>query len=339
MKSSEGRNGTVISSQPSDRVTWRDYLSICRLDHFVKHIFVIPGIVLALVLRSSESALSVRTVIFALLSVSFSASANYVINEWLDRDFDRHHPHKLYRPCVAKELSPFLVYSEYVLLAGLGIVFGFIAGSLTALAALVLLVAGLVYNVPPLRSKDVAFVDVLSESINNPIRLIFGWSMVDQGSLPPGSILLAYWMGGAFLMTIKRLAEFREISKDYSVATLHLYRRSFRFYTEQRLLLSSFGYAQIAIFGLSIFVVKYRIEYAVMMPLVCFLFCYYFRIGLQPRSAAQAPEKLYREHALLGLVCLLAVLFGLLTFVDLPILEPFMNPYFIKLPAVFGGSN
>ena len=123
------------------------------------------------------------------------------------------------------------------LLSGLGIFFGFIAGPLTTVAAATLLICGVIYNVPPLRTKDIPFVDVLSESINNPIRLIFGWSMVDQSTLPPASILLAYWMAGAFLMTIKRLAEYREISKSHSVAHLHSYRRSFRFYTEQRLLI------------------------------------------------------------------------------------------------------
>jgi 4-hydroxybenzoate polyprenyltransferase len=325
-------NSGMLNAPFIQRGSWSDYLAICRLDHFIKHIFVIPGIILALILRSSESVFSLRTFLFVMLSVSCSASANYVINEWLDRDFDRNHPHKSGRPCVARKMSPLLVYSEYAILSGLGIVFGFIAGPLTTVAAATLLICGVIYNVPPLRTKDIPFVDVLSESINNPIRLIFGWSMVDQGTLPPASILLAYWMAGAFLMTIKRLAEYREISKSHSVAHLHAYRRSFRFYTEQRLLLSSFGYALVAIFGLSTFLVKYRIEYALMMPLVCFLFCFYFRTGLQPGSAAQAPEKLYRERALMGLVLLLTALFGVLTFVDLPFLDSLMNPHFIKLP-------
>ena len=139
-------------------------------------------------------------------------------------------------------------------------------------------------------------------------------------------------MAGAFLMTIKRLAEYREISRRHSVSHLHSYRRSFRFYTEQRLLLSSFGYALVAIFGLSTFLVKYRIEYAVAMPLVCFLFCYYFRTGLQPDSAAQAPEKLYRERTLMTLVLVLTALFGVLTFVDLPFLNSLMSAHFIQLP-------
>ena len=32
--------------------------------------------------------------------------------------------------------------------------------------------------------------------------------------LPPVSILLAYWAGGAFLMTVKRFAEHRYLERD-----------------------------------------------------------------------------------------------------------------------------
>ena len=36
--------------------------------------------------------------------------------------------------------------------------------------------------------------------------------MIDPTTLPPASLLLAYWFGGAFLMAAKRLAEYKEIS-------------------------------------------------------------------------------------------------------------------------------
>ena len=51
---------------------------------------------------------------------------------------------------------------------------------------------GIVYNVPPLRTKDKPYLDVISESVNNPIRLLIGWAMVDPTTLPPSSIILSY---------------------------------------------------------------------------------------------------------------------------------------------------
>ena len=54
--------------------------------------------------------------------------------------------------------------------------------------------SGLVYNVSPIRTKEKVYLDVLSEAVNNPIRLTLGWAMVDSTTLPPSSLLLAYWM-------------------------------------------------------------------------------------------------------------------------------------------------
>src|SRR3546814_15555338 len=78
-------------------------------------------------------------------------------------------------------------------------------------------------------------LDVISESINNPIRLTLGWTMVDPTTLPPSSLLLAYWTGGAFLMGAKRLSEYRDISTEAGMQMLHRYRRSFSAYTAESL--------------------------------------------------------------------------------------------------------
>ncbi|MCK5214119.1 MAG: hypothetical protein KAR05_02045 [Candidatus Omnitrophica bacterium] len=71
---------------------------------------------------------------------------------------------------------------------------------------------GILYNVKPFRTKEKPYVDVLSESLNNPTRLMMGWFMVVDGPLTPLSALIAYWMGGAFLMGVKRFAEYRFIN-------------------------------------------------------------------------------------------------------------------------------
>jgi decaprenyl-phosphate phosphoribosyltransferase len=122
-------------------------------------------------------------------------------------------------------------------------------------------------------------------------------------------------MGGAYLMAVKRFAEYRFINDP---ARAGLYRRSFQFYTEESLLVSSFFYALSAAFFLGVFLIKYRIEFLLCMPFLALLFAWYLVIGMRAQSPAQHPERLYRERSFLAYVGLLGVLITLLFFIDLP---------------------
>ena len=189
----------------------------------------------------------------------------------------------------------------------------------------------LVYNVPQLRSKNMAYLDVISESINNPLRLMIGWAMVDPTTLPPASIILMYWAGGAFLMAAKRLSEFREISASHGRDLLERYRASFAGYSEVSLTVSCFVYALMASFFLAVFLIKYRIEYLLTVPAVIALFAHYLALSMQPQSSAQKPEKLYKERTLMALVGLLAATFLFATYVKIPALEALTSQQYISL--------
>lgn len=313
---------------PKNNSSLKDYIALARPDHWFKNIFMVPGMLFAILyFEVSFSVELLVRILVGVISTCLIASANYVINEWLDAEFDKFHPVKKFRPSVTKNLHAPYIYLEYVLLATLGLVMAYYISMPFFLLEVLLLVMGILYNVRPFRTKDRIFTDVLSESINNPIRFALGWYIFVPLIFPPLSIIVAYWMGGAFLMGIKRFAEYRFID-DPKLAGM--YRRSFQFYTEHSLLISSFFYALTSAFFLGIFLIKNRIELLLSFPFFALLFAWYLKIGLQKDSVAQKPEQLYKRKYFRVYVVLLGILLAALLYIDIPALNWFLQNTFNK---------
>lgn len=311
----------------------KNYIRIARPDHWIKNIFVIPGIVFAAGL--SPTTYWVETVLWniviGMISTCLIASANYTINEWLDAPFDKYHPVKKNRPAVSAGVKAKGVYLQYVILLIVGLWMAQLVSTEFLIVMAVLAIMGVIYNVEPLRSKDKPFIDVLSESINNPLRLLGGWFMVTNEYLPPASLLLGYWFGGAFLMAIKRFSEYRMIVEADTEENAALYRKSFGFYNEEILLNYSFFFALCTVFFLGVFLIKYKIELLLFVPFLAGLFCWYFHISLKADSAAQKPEKLYREKAMMLYVLFLVMLFSACMLIKIPLLHPLLDDILIPL--------
>lgn len=303
----------------------RHYIYIARPDHWFKNIFMLPGLIMGLYFTNFKLELtSWTTIILGFAATCLIASANYVINEWLDMEFDRFHPVKKNRPSVTANLKPGIVYTEYALIAIAGLAISYYISLLFFLTELWLLVMGFLYNVKPIRTKDKPYLDVLSESVNNPIRFILGWFLAGIAFFPPSSILIAYWMGGAFLMATKRFAEFRFINNQQLAG---MYRKSFRYYTEEKLLISTVFYALCSSFFLAVFLIKHRIELLISFPFIALLFTWYLSIGFEKDSIVQAPEKLYSKKAFVAYVVFLFILMVALLKFDLPSLNWFIKNY------------
>lgn len=308
----------AVKSSSPDKATFADYVAIARPDHWVKNIFMLPGAALALLVDSHSNFASLSALLLGIVSTCLVASANYTINEFLDGEFDRHHPTKSARPTAQGRIKAHLVCIQYAVLVVAGLGLASLLHPMFLIASVSLLVMGVLYNVKPVRTKDRAYVDVLSESINNPIRLVLGWAAISTIALPPSSLLISYWMGGAYLMAMKRFAEYRMIGDPARAAR---YRKSFGVYTEQTLQLSAFFYALTCVFFLGIFLIKYKIEFILSFPFFALLFVWYQSIALRPGSKAINPEKMYQEPKFVGFVVFLVVLVLFLFLVDIPGLQ------------------
>lgn len=285
------------------RPRWRDhhraraYLEIARLDHWFKNTFMLLGVGVALFVEPSLFGPALLPVVgVAFLATCLVASSNYVLNETLDAAFDRKHPTKHTRPAAAWQVRRSYALLEWLALGALGVGLAWLLSPAFAAAACALWFMGVLYNVRPLRTKEVPYLDVLSESVNNPLRLVLGWFALIPDRFPPVSLLLAYWMVGAFFMAMKRFAEYREIG-DKRVASR--YRHSFAHYDEDRLLISLFFYAIAGALFSGVFIVRYHLELILLIPLLAGFFAWYMKLGLRPGSPVQNPERLYRERGFL----------------------------------------
>ena len=322
-----------MTDQPTASVNFgerlRAHLAIARLDHSIKNLFVLPGIIVPL---SVEPSLLNRHLVvvlaLAFISITLVACSNYVINEVLDAPYDRLHPIKRNRPAARGLVNVPLAYAQWLFMMMAGVAIGWKVSHPFAITGLALWIMGCAYNIPPLRTKDVPYLDVLTESVNNPIRMLLGWYAVAPLLIPPLSLLMCYWMIGCYFMALKRFSELREIG-DATLAGS--YRASFRRYTPESLLVSVVFYSSTAMLFFGAFIIRYRIELLLAFPLVALVMAIYFHLAFQHHSAVQNPEKLYREPRLMLWFSATVAIMVLLLFMRMPWLE---NIFIPTIPVV-----
>lgn len=251
--------------------------------------------------------------IFIRLSIAFLltwavSTVNYIINEVADAPYDIHHPTKSRRPLVSGEIKKTGLLLIGVLLTAAALVPAFLFYSFPFFLSLLgLLTAGFIYNVKPIRTKDIPFLDAVSESVNNPIRFLIGWYAFASVEFPPLSLLLCWWSFGNFLMVSKRLSEFRVLREKAGD-----YRTSHRKYSLRSL---TFGMVlSAAIFFLLYFYLSYRLglEYFFYLsPLVLIYLLLIFKKTIREKTVMEEPEKLLHNIPFAFLTLLLILAFSL----------------------------
>jgi len=280
-----------------------EYLKICRIEHWLKNIFIVFGHAVAVVLYFQlqlEWSL-IGMAVLSLIPACLIASANYILNEILDAPYDALHPTKRLRGIPAGRVRVPVLWAlmGVLVVVGFGMALLWFENIGYTIALGLLLLSGLVYNIPPVRLKDRAYLDVIAESFNNPVRLWLGWyALVPTLAAPPLSITLAWWFFGALLMTGKRYSEFRFIDdKDLSGR----YRKSFKVYNQRRLVMAMITYANLFCFCTGIAMATYHELHNLVLvfPMIVLAVLVYFNHAMSETGARLEPEKLLQNKALL----------------------------------------
>ncbi len=295
------------------------YLRALRLERWPRSLAIFSGCAVYVFLGKGEfdwagwPASAVRALAAFLLTWGIS-TANYVINEIVDLAFDIHHPSKRLRPLVAGEIrkGPF---------AGLGLVLTVVCLGLAIavfdvrffLALAGLLAAGIVYNVKQIRTKDLPFLDTISESAIIPLRFLIGWyAIAPTGPFPPIAVLLSWWAFGNFLMVAKRLSEFRFLKEKAAD-----YRTSQKRYTKNKLLAGMILSAAVCLTAFLVFAGQARLSsFFLIAPFLVGFFLLIFRKTLREAEVMEEPEKLLGQPLFAVYTLLLLGMFVLAFFFD-----------------------
>jgi len=287
-----------MQERRSARFKFNLYVDSLRLERWPRSLAIIPGIIAFFVLNPQSIKNFpypdlVWKIFAAFILTLFISTANYIINEITDAPHDAYHPLKKHRPLVNNQVSIKILMTLWFLLVLVSIVTGHLLykNIYFMLSLLALLVAGILYNVPPVRVKDIPFLDSTLESANNPIRLLIGWHIAAT-TFPPVSLLVSWWAFGNFLMVGKRVAEKKFLTQEESSA----YRLSLKKYNLNGLIIFMIVNAVIFLVTFSLFAIESKLNsFLLAIPFIVVYLVMFMKKSVQDIEGAEEPEKLLKN--------------------------------------------
>jgi len=274
------------------------YFESLRLERWPRSLAILPGFVAFFVLnpgvmKSIDIFPLILKLILAFVLTLFISTANYIVNEIADARSDAYHPSKKDRPLVKEEISRKVLISLWCILVVVSIFAAllFYKNLYFAIDLTALLAAGILYNVPPVRVKDIPFLDSTLESANNPIRFLIGWHIMAP-VFPPISLIISWWAFGNFLMVGKRVAEKKFLSVEESSG----YRRSLKKYSLKNLVAFMVMNGVIFIATFALFAVESGLHsFLFAIPFILIYLVMFMRKSVQDIEGAEEPEKLLKN--------------------------------------------
>ena len=274
----------------------RPYVQIARVDHWFKNAFMLLGVVLAVVLSAGAVGLEQPGAARhgAWLATCLIASSNYVLNEILDGPNRPAASRKEHRPVPSGHVRLSIAYAEWLLLGVAGIALAASVNWYFALSGFALWMMGVTVQRAAGPHEGMA-VHRRAQRVGqqrDPAAARLVRARDDAG---PAAVADALVLDARRILHGRRSAT-RSIRHIGDAAIAARYRKSFRYYTEERLLVSILFYATACALFAGVFIVRYHLELILFAPVAAGVFAYYLSIGLQPDSPVQNPEKLYNQR-------------------------------------------
>ncbi len=261
-----------------------DFVKIARPQQWYKNLLVFLPLVFVGQLFNLQS---IKLTILAFISLCSISSANYIINDFIDLEKDKHHPEKKNRPLAAGTLKKTYAIIEAIILitAGLWLAFRF-PNKLFFISVIALFAITQTYS---LFLKKQLFADILAIGANFVIRASAGTFALDVKNSP--WLILCTFFLSLYLSVGKRASEFSFLGNE---AKNH--RETLTYYTKeitQPLLIISTTLLITAYSLYSFLSERNSLLYTLPFALyVIFRYFYLIEIGSE---IARHPEKVFKD--------------------------------------------
>lgn len=174
-------------------------VSILRFRHWVKNTFIFFPLIFAGKLFDLDL---LGTVITGFVGFSMVTSGTYIINDWFDREADRHHPRKAKRPFAQRTISPSIAALTSLVFLASGFFICAVVNRYVLAVALIYFGLQLIYC---FFAKKIVIVDVVCVAIGFFIRIWIGSVAIDI--LPSVWLQICVFLIALFLGFTKRRHE------------------------------------------------------------------------------------------------------------------------------------
>lgn len=191
-------------------------IQLLRPHQWTKNGFCLAGLIFGgRLLQTDAILLSILTVII----FSAMASAVYIFNDIQDRDRDRLHPQKKYRPIASGKISIKIGYAIALFLTTVSLLAAYSLGMATLICILLYAINNIAYS---LKLKNLPLFDVNCIAFGFVLRLLAG--IYALGDIPTAWIVLCTFFLTLFLGFAKRRSELlsllnRQIDQELSLET------------------------------------------------------------------------------------------------------------------------
>jgi len=186
------------------------YISLARLKHWIKNVFVLAPAVFSGKILDSHQTLSL---LLAVLAFGLASSATYVFNDICDAERDKAHPRKANRPIPSGSVSKTAASIYSIILAVGALLAAYYVSLSHGYGALIAVGSYLLVNLfYSLRGKDMAIVDAFCIAIGFVLRVVGGAYAVSVA--PTGWIIVMTFFLSLFLGFGKRRNEMLLLEED-----------------------------------------------------------------------------------------------------------------------------